>query len=338
MIRTQRISSDRWNEVMLKIITDYRLYAPVQFDKHQDYERITEDNLADVVYNTPKPATPLKTFLLPVKENLSKDVNGQLPVIIMGIPACDLSGANLLREIYLDQDYRDPFFQQKMEQYIFIGYPCFSTQEHCHCTSYGIDPVPGDNSDLNIAFLGEQVLLSPLTPKGDKLVSEISLLADMQSASESDLNLLEEKQQKVKEELAIKNARLPDYQTTGALLKEADDAIWEKYASTCVSCGACATICPTCTCFLLVDRPEFEKVRQLDACQYPGFERVAAGEDPLRALSQRFRNRYLCKYVWKPERFTSIACTGCGRCIEACIGKINKNELFVELHNLVLHE
>jgi ferredoxin len=26
-----------------------------------------------------------------------------------------------------------------------------------------------------------------------------------------------------------------------------------------------------------------------------------------------------------------MACTGCGRCIEACIGKINKNELFMEL-------
>jgi len=39
----------------------------------------------------------------------------------------------------------------------------------------------------------------------------------------------------------------------------------------------------------------------------------------------------MCKYVWKPEKFKSIACTGCGRCIEACIGKINKNEIFMEL-------
>jgi ferredoxin len=39
----------------------------------------------------------------------------------------------------------------------------------------------------------------------------------------------------------------------------------------------------------------------------------------------------MCKYVWKPQKFGSIACTGCGRCIEACLGKINKNELFNEL-------
>jgi sulfhydrogenase subunit beta (sulfur reductase) len=69
----------------------------------------------------------------------------------------------------------------------------------------------------------------------------------------------------------------------------------------------------------------------MDACQYPGFERVAGGEDALFELHKRFRNRYMCKYVWKPEKFNSLACTGCGRCIEACIGKINKNELFIEL-------
>jgi ferredoxin len=69
----------------------------------------------------------------------------------------------------------------------------------------------------------------------------------------------------------------------------------------------------------------------MDACQYPGFERVAGGEDALHEISDRFSNRYMCKYVWKPKRFKSIACTGCGRCIEACIGKINKNELFMEL-------
>jgi len=69
----------------------------------------------------------------------------------------------------------------------------------------------------------------------------------------------------------------------------------------------------------------------MDACQYPGFERVAGGEDALHDISIRFRNRYMCKYVWKPEKYKSLACTGCGRCIEACIGKINKNELFTEL-------
>ncbi|MFW6095455.1 MAG: 4Fe-4S dicluster domain-containing protein [Bacteroidota bacterium] len=84
---------------------------------------------------------------------------------------------------------------------------------------------------------------------------------------------------------------------------------------------------------MLLERRNFEKVKHLDACQYPGFEKVAAGEDPLAPLHKRFYNRYMCKYVWKPDGFESTACTGCGRCIEACIGNINKNELFLELKN-----
>ena len=58
---------------------------------------------------------------------------------------------------------------------------------------------------------------------------------------------------------------------------------------------------------------------------------MAAGEDPLKKLTTRFRNRYLCKYVWKSARFEAQACTGCGRCIDGCIGDINKNEMFTEM-------
>ena len=37
--------------------------------------------------------------------------------------------------------------------------------------------------------------------------------------------------------------------------------------------------------FSLIDKPGFEKVKQMDACQYPGFERVAGGEDALFELT-----------------------------------------------------
>jgi ferredoxin len=144
---------------------------------------------------------------------------------------------------------------------------------------------------------------------------------------------VKDKREAVKKQLKSRNGKLPDYKETGNIVQKAKEALWEKYAKTCVSCGACATICPTCTCFLLIDRPDFEKVRQVDACQYPGFEKTAGGEDPLGRKFVRFKNRYFCKYVWKPESFESIACTGCGRCIESCIGNINKNELFLELAN-----
>ena len=142
---------------------------------------------------------------------------------------------------------------------------------------------------------------------------------------------IDKKHREVEVLLNSSNSGLPDYKTTGKLVENAGMGVWDKHSSKCVSCGACTTICPTCSCFLLLDKPGFHKVKQMDACQYPGFERVAGGEDALHELSLRFMNRYKCKYVWKPARFSSLACTGCGRCIEACIGRINKNEIFMEL-------
>lgn len=176
---------------------------------------------------------------------------------------------------------------------------------------------------------GDFIFLRVISDKGEELVRQLSSAAGVNDPES--LLFADQRHRETEASLAELNGGLPDYQATGEIVRRAGDHIWVKYASKCVSCGACTTICPTCSCFLLIDKPDFEKVKQMDACQYPGFERVAGGEDALFELPHRFRNRYMCKYVWRPQKFNSLACTGCGRCIEACIGKINKNELFMEL-------
>jgi len=48
-------------------------------------------------------------------------------------------------------------------------------------------------------------------------------------------------------------------------------------------------------------------------------------------LHNRFKETVHVKYVWTPRKFSSIACTGCGRCNRGSIGHISKNEIFMEL-------
>ena len=251
----------------------------------------------------------------------------------MGIPSCDLTGTNLLDEIYFDPHYIDTAYKKNRENSILIGTDCHTTQEHCHCTSYGVKPYPVENHDLTLSLRNEKVFLQLNTKKGEDFIKTVQKYTDLEDPLENEIQEILDTRKEVETSLNAKYKELPNYEKTGDLIKNSEDTIWKKYSETCVSCGACATICPTCTCFLLLEKPGFEKVRHLDACQYPGFEKVAAGEDPLRELYKRFRNRYLCKYVWKPGKFNSLACTGCGRCIEACIGNISKNELFLELAN-----
>jgi sulfhydrogenase subunit beta (sulfur reductase) len=331
MSKNYLISKANWDQNLYNIISDYDIYAPLLTDGNQDYQIIQKENINRIIYNTPKPTTPLKTFFLPVKENVALEKTWFKSRIIMGIPSCDLAAVGILDEIYLTEPYSDIYYKKRRDNTILLGTDCFAFLENCHCTTYGINPYPERHHDISLALVDEEIYLTIHSEKGEALLKKTDHQGFAREISIKEFEKVLEKRKDIKAQLENRNKHLPEYSKTGELLKNAKDSIWEKYAKTCVSCGACATICPTCTCFLLIDRPGFEKVRQLDACQYPAFERVAAGEDPLAKKHIRFRNRYLCKYLWKPEKFESVACTGCGRCIEACIGNINKNELFLEL-------
>ena len=55
--------------------------------------------------------------------------------------------------------------------------------------------------------------------------------------------------------------------------------------------------------------------------------RVAGGANPRRYLYERLRNRFDKKFEFFPNVLGVTGCTGCGRCIEACPGKIDIREV-----------
>lgn len=323
------IKKKEWDKAIEQLLLSYTIFAAVDNEFGIDYEMLCPSNINKISYNKAKPATSLKSFFLTVKENVTSDPSLKKQRIILGVPNCDIQGLKLLDEIYLDKNFNDIYFKERRENTILISFDCFEKQEHCHCTAYNIQPWSTADADLAVILIDNVIALRIITLRGKEFINQFS---QVKALNDNGIISSIEKAHNAAESLLIEsNKGLPDYKSTGRIVKEAGNAIWKKYSAHCVSCGACATICPTCTCFLLIDKPGFEKIKQLDTCQYPGFEKVAGGEDPLFELPNRFRNRYMCKYVWKPEKFKSSACIGCGRCIEACIGKINKNELFIEL-------
>lgn len=326
-----KVSIRDWQKLLVSYVPEYRVYAPTLIGTTIDYQIIDEKNIDEILYNVAKPASPLKLFFLPPKENVVAASDKKVKTLILGAPSCDLHALDILDEFYLHSRFVDSYYRDRRENTLLIGTDCFETQSHCHCTTYGFNPYPEKNHDIGLAKTNSSIILTPHSEKGRKWVEFMRDRIDVVDAADEIMEGLRQKRITVKDKLSRSNEVIPDHKLTKKLIEESPDDIWYKYAEACVSCGGCATICPTCTCFLLIDRPAFEKVRQMDACQYPGFARVAAGEDPLRQRMDRFRNRYKCKYVYKPNRFESSACTGCGRCIETCIGGIDKNELFIEL-------
>jgi len=108
----------------------------------------------------------------------------------------------------------------------------------------------------------------------------------------------------------------------------------EGVAYSCVECGACTHVCPTCRCFLLIDQKVGDHAQRAmvwDVCFYPGYWRMAGNLSPKPKLLNRFQNRFSCKFDYFVDNYEAIACTGCGRCIEACMGKIDIRQCLSEL-------
>ena len=329
------IERNLWYDFLTSLLNEIDVFVPVSRGNYIDYDKFTGDS-RDIIYNRPLPVTPLKYFVLPFRENvvISKKIHNKK--IIIGVPSCDLEGLRILDEIYMDGKFADNVYRSNRENLIIIGTDCYDQAPSCHCTSYGIEPFPVSNADVVMSDIDGNIVLKAVSDKGFELFGRIKDKFLTFQVTQGTLDLIEKKRKDAKEKLKQKNSALPEYNETASLILGSNDEIWQRHSASCVSCGACATICPTCTCFLLIDRPDFEKIRQTDACQYPGFGRIAAGEDPLREKHVRFRNRYMCKFIWKPENFSKIACTGCGRCIECCPGKISKNEIFTEMNQTVV--
>jgi ferredoxin len=192
-------------------------------------------------------------------------------------------------------------------------------------------PYPTKLFDISVAAVTNGFLADVATDKGMKFLTDYHTRLTPVSTA-----LLEERaKNRVKVIAKIKTANascdflpvnLTPLEFKKKLAARYRDPLWEKHCATCVTCGACTQCCPTCHCFILVDIPgrdKFPKMKYGDSCQYTGYARVAGGANPKKHKVERFQNRYYCKLDYKPDNFHLLACTGCGRCIMACQGKID---------------
>jgi Fe-S-cluster-containing hydrogenase component 2 len=113
-----------------------------------------------------------------------------------------------------------------------------------------------------------------------------------------------------------------------------DTAYWQRHAEQCVECYGCLLGCPTCYCFLLYDQARekgFERTRVWDACYEAAYTRVGGGANDRGRFLKRFANRFECKWKEFWNDHGVFACSGCGRCLNACMGGIDIRKVLAEL-------
>ena len=225
-----------WDDTIGTLLEGYNIYAHIQKWDFKDYVLINDKNLNDIIYNQPKPTTPLKSFFLPVKQNVNLEQDNK-DKVILGIPACDLKGLELLDEIYLDKDLSETIYRYHREHTILIGTDCQQILENCHCTTYGINPFPDSVQDLTLNHIDDMIILQSFTEKGESFLSKIKGQKNTTEPPQDILDAINRNRKLIMDELNKKNNLLPDYKETGELVKYSNGSVWKKFAENCVVCG-----------------------------------------------------------------------------------------------------
>ncbi|MBN2380410.1 4Fe-4S dicluster domain-containing protein [candidate division WOR-3 bacterium] len=282
-----------------------------------------------------RPVEPLKEFFLTSREQVAsfpqlftKDIK---PRVIVGAKGCDIHTLiDVQDNIYLKGDNEDPFYKERREKYYIITVDCPEPVDTCFCNILDGTPYTAWGGDLNISFGEKSLIIDILSEKGEKLSSKLSDIGIIKEVTDDELKYRDKIRANAERKLAKINRDMLPTDLPERIESKVDPDFWRKALANCVDCQACERICPTCYCFLLYDIPAgkgFERTKVLDFCYHAAYGRVGGGANPLANFPHRLRNRFECKFMAFPRNFKVIACTGCGRCISACSGKIDIREV-----------
>lgn len=287
------------------------------------------------------PRRSLKEFLLPPSEVLLRyrQHKGEVQLeevpleqpkqVILGAKPCDAAGMDILDKV-MNWDYHDELWFGRREATIIVSLLCPGLDSSCFCTAVGAGPDSTRGADLLLMPVEGGYLAQIVTGKGEALVgARAKEVADgglMAKAEE----LRQTARNKVEGNLPMVPAEMPAW-LSGNFGHEYLGTL----ALRCHGCGACASVCPTCHCFDIVDERDGVdggvRRRNWDSCQTGKFTLHTSGHNPRNTQDERYRQRVMHKFSIYPLRFGDVLCTGCGRCVRICPGGMNLPEVLNQL-------
>ncbi len=322
----KKLSADKLYSFLAALAAKGSVYLPADDGKTGAVWTKYEDGvtLSDAT-NTVRSA---KDFFFPQTENLMefKMEGKSIEVIdtrrecedfvLFGVRACDAVSFDILDRVYLS-DPVDSYYKNRREHGTVITLACSAPDETCFCSTFGIDATnpAGDVTAWNV---GDAFVLRANTEKGDALLAaHADLLAD------TDDDAVAAEQARVREIMA--KLPLSGLTTEGlgeGLTKELfNRPEWASLSESCLACGTCTFVCPTCQCYDIRDFDTghgIQRFRCWDSCMYSDFTKMAHG-NPRTSQLERFRQRFMHKLVYFPDNNDGMfGCVGCGRCLARC--------------------
>ncbi len=285
----------------------------------------------EVAFVEDQPAMSGKDCALPQTETLvdykreGADVAATKPApapretLLFGANMCDVAAFEIIDKVFT-WDYQDDSYLARRAATTRFALACTRLQKDCFCDRLAY---PEEGVDAVAYPTADGYLVKVQTEKG---VAFVGKYADLFAAAGPDAAARLEAH--VKELPTAKKEPMLEEAKAG-LEKSFEHPDWFGLVSSCIGCGICTYICPTCHCFDIQDEGGATRGRRLrtwDHCTGRMFTLMPAHQ-PRDRQYKRYRQRLLHKFSYYPERFGLLLCTGCGRCITHCPVKINIKEL-----------
>ncbi len=319
-------SFTKWMETLATV----QMYAPVLKDDLWSYELVEGNKITteytNAIQSPKKIIFPQREFFLEFSQNDdgTQELQELLPEdkesIIFGVRPCDAKGVSHMDKVF-SGDFEDVYYWKRRKQVTLVGVGCNTPPSpNCFCTSVDGAPFSHEGLDVLLTDMGDNYYIQTFTKKGDKLVNMAKGLFKAPNAKEK-TDLLS--QQKAAENSLPRH--LKDTKKIPPKLKDLfDSEIWDDEAMSCIRCGICTYLCPTCHCFDISDEitshspVKGKRVRNWDNCQFPDFTMHSSGHNPRPDKASRLRQRVMHKFQYFVEIYNNYQCTGCGRCISKC--------------------
>lgn len=300
----------------------YKLFAPQKVGESIRFAPVTDAGKVELAMaNT---TVPPKSIFFPQTETLYRYALGSAEMhppaegeegVVLGVRPCDARAQVIVDKLF-SWDVDDPYYLERRKKIAVVGLACNNPCVNCFCLSVGGDPASTEGLDLLMTELDDAYLLQPLTEKGEKLSQAVAAVAE--AAQKGELDEAEELHRQARQKINRK------VETDGIPQKLPglwEDALWQNTAASCLGCGICTFLCPTCHCFDIQDEVEGidgRRCRMWDSCMFKEYTLHASGHNPRPTRRERTRNRINHKYNYYVQKFDVIACVGCGRCISFC--------------------
>jgi ferredoxin len=326
-----KIEKEKWEDGLAGLSSAYRLFGPVKESEFHNFAELppgqapefsclnTRLSPKSIIY--PQSEALLEYSLDKSREDhhIMKEVDADYsPRAILGIRPCDAKAFVLVAHNFDTPEYKDPYWIKAREATTMVGLACDSPCSSCFCTTAGCGPFHEEGLDVLLADAGDAYLAKILTEKGDKL----SQAAGWDTAAEADAagQQLDAMKQEAESKISasVTTDRLNQIDTTELY----HAPFWEEVSFSCINCGTCTFVCPTCWCFDIQDEnsgKSGKRMRNWDSCMFPLFTIHGSGHNPRGTKLHRVRQRFMHKLKYYVDKYdVGIQCVGCGRCVRSC--------------------